>query len=731
MLRLRAPMVNCLSSSRQPLSTSFLRSSPLSLPPEIHDGSYRCAMQGGGGEKGIGGMAAPVVLPALLQLGLDGVSELSVIGHLVERILPHGADSLGLYRSWLSAHRLGFRIISNSSTASCDKVHNEPASLQLPRPPEWRDMVHKRACELAVAAAAGVACTLLVQALVVVVHGEVVKSSGSTGRVVRAGRRLQAAEPPLRSILLFRKPDVPTGQLEPVEEGLDVLRAQTEPFAIVSAVGPTRTGKSTILGRAFMPSGSENVFEVGSGVVSHTGGVWITDRPVTLRSGDGRTIRVLFIDTEGFGGVGGLTSRTYEANLFSVVYMLSSALIFNTMFPVDAHMVAQLNARSSRTLDMMRELSRNSIPTRRRVPPLFWTVQSFNLYNLRNSGMRVEDLMSNLRNSSHKKKSTDHGTRSALLGSAAASASGAFVADGLFDHVDLLPIRRPHSSDKVVANIANYSINDLNPEYMDDAHSLQRSTLDSLQPVHLCKQPLATALAPKWDGAGCLMVPFNGSNLAFTLTKWLQFGHLVDPGETPEAANETEVLSTFGDSQERWFTWQCGRVSAMLRSKLRSAFSTVGAGMTGAALEAKLESLGEAPFKQAMRYIKQLPRRSMVFGIESGTFWQYPSKVATYIESRTQEQTQGCVHSIFALRKTERERHRQALGMKPRAGVPPSKSDQPVQLLKQKDGTIGMRRISPARLASVRKKARKLVSVNDAKVEKLGRAREECFVVYD
>ena len=126
--------------------------------------------------------------------------------------------------------------------------------------------------------------------------------------------------PPLHPVLLFKKPELSTGQLVPNEEGLAVLRSQTEPFTIIAAVGPTRTGKSSILGRAFLRGANENIFEIGSGVTSHTGGVWITSHPVTLTpKGGGAPIRALIMDTEGFSGVGGLTSRTYEANLFAMV----------------------------------------------------------------------------------------------------------------------------------------------------------------------------------------------------------------------------------------------------------------------------------------------------------------------------------------------------------------------------------------------------------------------------
>ena len=137
--------------------------------------------------------------------------------------------------------------------------------------------------------------------------------------------------PPLKAVQLFRKPDVATGQLVAVQEGLDVLRAQRQPFSIISAVGPTRTGKSSILGRAFLRGPHENLFEIGGGVTSHTGGVWISSAPVTLHpKGGGPAVRAFLIDTEGFSGVGGLTSRTYEANLFALTYLMSSAVIFNS-----------------------------------------------------------------------------------------------------------------------------------------------------------------------------------------------------------------------------------------------------------------------------------------------------------------------------------------------------------------------------------------------------------------
>merc|ERR1719399_395668 len=256
-----------------------------------------------------------------------------------------------------------------------------------------------------------------------------------------------------RAVLLFKKPAVSTGRLELVQEGLDVLRAQREPFCIVSAVGPTRTGKSSMLGRAFFRGSEyETLFQVGSGVTSFTGGVWITSRPIEVATSSG-TLRVLLIDTEGFSGVGGITSKTYEANLFGIVYLLSSVIIFNTMFPVDASTVANLNAHASHALQMLQALKEGGQEVRRMRPRLIWSVQCFNIFNLQNSGMQAEDLLASLRNASRPAASEP---AVAVLGEAASSTS-TWLVERLFEEQQLIPVRRPHHSDEVVANLAKYN----------------------------------------------------------------------------------------------------------------------------------------------------------------------------------------------------------------------------------------------------------------------------------
>lgn len=106
----------------------------------------------------------------------------------------------------------------------------------------------------------------------------------------------------LRAVPLLLKPSDPAGRITLAPEGMEVLRAQRGRFGIIAAVGPTRTGKSSLLGRAFLRGRDENAFEIGGGVTSHTTGAHILSKPIILNN-----LPVYLIDTEGFSGIGGRT----------------------------------------------------------------------------------------------------------------------------------------------------------------------------------------------------------------------------------------------------------------------------------------------------------------------------------------------------------------------------------------------------------------------------------------
>lgn len=154
-------------------------------------------------------------------------------------------------------------------------------------------------------------------------------------------------------------------------------------------------------------------------------------------------MRAFLIDTEGFSGVGSLTSRTYEANMFGITYLLSSAVVYNSMFPVDASTVSQMNRHALRTMQMIKSLSDANVWTHRRQPSFLWSVQSFNMHQLANTGLDAAALLSHLRNASSKPEAGAAAITS-LIAPTGASSSAAWLVERLFESPTLLPIRRPN-----------------------------------------------------------------------------------------------------------------------------------------------------------------------------------------------------------------------------------------------------------------------------------------------
>ena len=454
------------------------------------------------------------------------------------------------------------------------------------------------------------------------------------GGVGESSAVLNLDESQLRAVPLFGKPEVSTGRLLVMEEGLAVLRAQREPFAIVSAVGPTRTGKSSVLGRAFFRGDHENIFQPGSGVTSFTSGAWITNRPLEVETADG-PIRVLFIDTEGFSGVGGITSRTYEANLFGIVYLMSSAVIFNSMFPVDASTAASLNAHASHALQMLQALKDGKSSVRRKRPRLIWSVQGFNVYNLRNSGMEPEDLLSALRNAS---KPTGHVHGSEVLGDVATSAS-AWLVETLFEDQQLVPVRRPHQSDEIVANLGKYESSLLSKEYVHDVDHLREATTRGLHPVHRCKEDGAMVVPV----VGCIRRAWAGSEFVRALEGWLKDGFILDQSdlESPSQEDEGESLFKLGERNRAWLDGQCKALNEELRTKFYWYRDET-------PIHAQQR---EEAAREVERMMKGFQSAALSRMVESGVFWKHPGKGATLVETQTQQAMLRCGEELTATRR--------------------------------------------------------------------------------
>lgn len=199
--------------------------------------------------------------------------------------------------------------------------------------------------------------------------------------VALAGAAGSERREPTRGVQLFRNTRT---HLEFTPEGAEILRNAPRPFCIVSIVGPTRTGKSALIGRCFAEPAS---FEVGGDLFSKTSGVWISDKPSMIEVGEGedtRTVAVYVLDTEGFHGVLQRTTQSFEANMFAVVCLMSSVVIYNSRAPLDAKDVERLRTFATTTSIVRAELTARGLGEVEQLPKpsLVWAVQNINFRHL-------------------------------------------------------------------------------------------------------------------------------------------------------------------------------------------------------------------------------------------------------------------------------------------------------------------------------------------------------------
>jgi hypothetical protein len=95
-----------------------------------------------------------------------------------------------------------------------------------------------------------------------------------------------------------------------------------------------------------------------------------------------------------------------------------------------------------------------------------------------------------------------------------------FVLESLFRSVSLVPVRRPHADDEVVANLARYESTRLSTAYLDDVAALRDAVVGGLYPAHKCRDNSSGSvpLFPK----RCGQRPFTGAELVEQIGVWLK-----------------------------------------------------------------------------------------------------------------------------------------------------------------------------------------------------------------
>ncbi|KAL8138983.1 LOW QUALITY PROTEIN: hypothetical protein V2J09_004984 [Rumex salicifolius] len=139
------------------------------------------------------------------------------------------------------------------------------------------------------------------------------------------------------------EPDHCHTKLSVSREGLEAIERITTPIAVVSVIGPYRSGKSFLLNQLLsLPCNEGEQISIGKFASSNedkyagfgvghmrdtkTKGVWVWGTPVEMKV-HGEKMSILYLDTEGFESIG--KSNVYDDRIFALAAVMSSVIIYN------------------------------------------------------------------------------------------------------------------------------------------------------------------------------------------------------------------------------------------------------------------------------------------------------------------------------------------------------------------------------------------------------------------
>ena len=150
-------------------------------------------------------------------------------------------------------------------------------------------------------------------------------------------------------------------------------------LAVITILGPYRTGKSLLLNRVLLAKSQG--FQVGNTVNSCTKGLWLyavsghdflKGLPSSETSGINEESTVLIIDTEGFGSVN--VTQTHDNRIFLMALMLSSLVIYNSVGTIDENALNQLALITSLSNEIQSKLDAPIA-----MPYFIWILRDFML----------------------------------------------------------------------------------------------------------------------------------------------------------------------------------------------------------------------------------------------------------------------------------------------------------------------------------------------------------------
>lgn len=236
------------------------------------------------------------------------------------------------------------------------------------------------------------------------------------------------------------------------------------PIAVLSIVGNYRTGKSFFINRVLLNKQNGQGFSVGPTINPCTKGLWIWKDPLEHQNPNiSKDIKVLLIDSEGFGGMDQNLSHNSRIGLFSL--LLSSYFIYNSLGIIDENSLNSLSLIVSLGQEILKNEENASI-----FPTFMWILRDFALQLISNDGKTISNKEYLEKALEVSEKMNDSKTRVRK------------IISKIFRERDCMTFVRPVANERDLQKLDSMEDKFLRPEFVEQAKKAREFIFSSIQP---------------------------------------------------------------------------------------------------------------------------------------------------------------------------------------------------------------------------------------------------------
>lgn len=270
------------------------------------------------------------------------------------------------------------------------------------------------------------------------------------------------------------------------EKAIAFLSKIESKVCITAAAGLYRTGKSSLLN--WLANRAKG-FTVGPTINRCTRGIWLWGEPIMCTTVTGERCACIILDTEGLGGVE--SNLKYDTRIFSLVILLCSTLIYNSLGSIDEtaisslSLVTQLSENIKLTNKPDSSGGDDTLNFHKVFPSFIWVIRDFTLALEDEEGYAItptQYLNSSLeQNPGYDKQTMERNRIRHMLTS-------------FFPDRECVTLIRPISDENALQQVDDIAYDDLRPEFRGGMEALRKLVFENAKPKTIDGKMLSGAM---------------------------------------------------------------------------------------------------------------------------------------------------------------------------------------------------------------------------------------------